>query len=265
MKKIKKMNKLKKKTETKRGKFILIIFAGSLLLIPFVLSYNILINISIKQEPLTTNDLLSFCSAVVSFLGTVILSSLALWQNHSMHKYNADILKKEHRYALLPLFDICGVTIDRTNPPPPGFWEEAQFIEENGEWTAEIQTFFEVAPDCDTRLYISLKNIGDGIAKNLKISYDDPAIEAHMLTKKEAKSSIFREEYILRHITRKDHIATFDFSLPLLMDNADHGYYSVQIEYYNIYDQLSIQFVYISLEHTGHYKFNAKVDMADYS
>ena len=64
------------------GLFILILLVGIPLLINILFKFNL--NIGLFQAEWSAGDALGYYGAVLSFLGTVILGALALYQNHTI-------------------------------------------------------------------------------------------------------------------------------------------------------------------------------------
>lgn len=239
------------------------------ILICLIITAPYIINILVKKHSenvdmsnyLNASDVLSYIGAILGFLGSVIFSALALWQNHRLHQINSKILENEHRYSLIPQFEISNITVSYYDAFLPK--EEPAFIEKNGHWETEITTHFPEDQDCEISLVIELKNVGDGLAKNLKVNYIDPHVTYDMLNSSK-DNSIWAEEEDLRYITKVGQIAYFNYPLPLLMASGDNDNRSITLEYKNLYDYKYLYFLNIDYSFIEPYRFKISVNITNY-
>ena len=198
------------------------------------------------------SDVLSFYGAILSFLGSTVLGVVALVQNEKIRKFSLKVFDMEHRYEKAPMFALKNIEF-QTDAFFQEDYKNVQISEKNNVWTTTVKTHDERDPEAELYFCIFLENVGEGLAKNIKIQcYDELGIEM-----------VDRFEPIIK----VNEECKFLYRLPIFVGNRTDGendYYHIEIFYESVYGFKSGQTICVEGEKIKGYEAKFTIFLKEY-
>ena len=213
----------------------------AILIITVFISIPFIINEAYKADTgyvtlWDASDMLSFYGSTLSFLGSIVLGIVALVQNEKIRKFSLKVFDMEHRYEKVPVFTLKNIEF-QANTFFQENYENVQMTEKNNVWTTTVLTHDERDPEAELYFNISLKNVGEGLARQIKIQcYDEFGIEM-----------VDRFEPIVK--VNED--CSFLYRLPMFVGNridGENDRYYIDIFYESVYGFKSGQIICVECE-----------------
>lgn len=231
-----------------------VIILAMLILVPFFINYTCLEKIDSEDVAFTASDILSFYGSLLSFLGTVVLGIVALVQNEKIREFSVKTFEMEHRYDKRPLLilDHVALEVDNSYVATHESYKNVKFQNQNSMWKVELTTHNYSDPDAELYFVLTLRNIGEGVAQNIKAQWlDDLRVE--------------NDEIVSTAVEIGD-ICSFRFQIPIFVGNTIgqvEDQYNIWITYENMYGFKKLQMIEIVAKPTclEQYKAEFSIEM----
>ena len=214
---------------------IVAVFVVLLIATPFIINeYN--------DALWDASDMLAFYGAALSFIGSTVLGIVAFAQNEKIRQFSLQVFEMEHKHKSMPNFLINEVSfvsngslIDKV----VARYKDVIPEKIDGEWVCCVNTFNEEDADMELYFSISLKNIGEGMAQNIKVI--------------DIGNGILDAIHHYRVIADEVQTLQIFINIPMMTANSKE-HHLILITYENIYGFKNSQALTIDAEHIEGYK-----------